>query len=372
MIRCRKCVYPSSKPDLHIDADGVCSACRAFETRLTVDWEARGKCLDDILNDARRGSGYSCIVPSSGGKDSHFQVLTMLDKGLRPLVVTAATDLLSDIGRRNIDNLSRYADTIEIRPSTTVRRKLCRIALQEVGDCSWPEHSLIWSVPFQVAVEKRIPLIVYGENPQAHYGGPLGTQDATMMTSRWRAEFGGFLGLRVSDMVGREGIGGDDMIPYLPPSDTDLDRVGVKAIWLGQYLDWDGYQNAQVARLRGFEWLDQEVEQSIGQWENIDNLLTVPRDWLRFCKYGFGRASDIASSAIRRGRMTRDEAMARVAERERFPWTTLGVPLKDALKEIGVSLDEYIAICDRFTSPAIFKFSDGKPVKDADGTPVFA
>ena len=373
MIRCSRCCYPSTKPDIAF-VDGVCSACLAFDDRQKIDWAARMEDFKQVLADTKRAAGgwsYTCVVPSSGGKDSTYQTIRMLELGQRPLVVTAATDLLSDIGRRNIDNLSRFADTIEVRPNTTIRRKLCRIAMNEVGDLSWPEHSLIWSVPFQVAVAKNIPLIVYGENPQSAYGGPLGTQEATQMTARWRSEFGGFLGLRVSDLVGREGIRGEDMEPYMPPSDTDLARVGVKAVWLGQYEDWDGYQNALRSREHGFEWLDQEVEQSIGEWENLDNLITVPRDWLRFCKYGYGRATDIASSAIRRGRMTRDEALKKIAERERFPWTSLGVPLRDVLCEVGVTTDDYIAACDRFTNPAIFKFVDGKPVKDADGTPVF-
>ena len=29
---CVRCVLPNSKPDLHFDADGVCAACRAYES----------------------------------------------------------------------------------------------------------------------------------------------------------------------------------------------------------------------------------------------------------------------------------------------------------------------------------------------------
>jgi hypothetical protein len=142
------------------------------------------------------------LVPSSGGKDSTYQVLTLLELGADVTVVTARTCHLTAIGRANIDNLARYARTIEVVPNMTVRAKLNRLGLELVGDISWPEHAAIFSTPFRVAVETGHTLLMYGENPQDQYGGPLGTEEARTMTRRWVTEFGGFLGLRPSDFVG--------------------------------------------------------------------------------------------------------------------------------------------------------------------------
>ena len=36
---CTRCVMPETKPDLFIDEEGVCSACRSFERRGEVDWD---------------------------------------------------------------------------------------------------------------------------------------------------------------------------------------------------------------------------------------------------------------------------------------------------------------------------------------------
>ena len=36
---CVRCVMPATKPDLHIDEEGVCNACRAYENRQRVDWD---------------------------------------------------------------------------------------------------------------------------------------------------------------------------------------------------------------------------------------------------------------------------------------------------------------------------------------------
>src|SRR6185295_3377188 len=106
---CTRCVMPETKPDLFIDEQGVCSACRNMEQRKEVDWDKRKQELIEILGQykSKDGSNYDCIVPVSGGKDSTFQTVRMLEMGMNPLCVTSTTDKLSDIGRRNIENLKR-------------------------------------------------------------------------------------------------------------------------------------------------------------------------------------------------------------------------------------------------------------------------
>ena len=100
---CVRCVMPHTKPDLHIDEDGVCNACRAYERRREVDWTQRYSELITILERFRaKGTNWDCIVPVSGGKDSTYQVIRILQLGLNPLCVTSTTCDLSAIGRQNI------------------------------------------------------------------------------------------------------------------------------------------------------------------------------------------------------------------------------------------------------------------------------
>eukprot|EP01041_Mallomonas_annulata_P033991 gene33991-56690_t len=84
---------PDTKPDLHLDDEGVCNACRSYEQREQVDWEQRSRELDQVLAKYRRtdGDNWDCIVPVSGGKDSTYQVVRMLQHGLNPLCVTSTT-----------------------------------------------------------------------------------------------------------------------------------------------------------------------------------------------------------------------------------------------------------------------------------------
>lgn len=373
MIRyCTRCVMPETKPDIFFDADGVCSACRHFEQRDDVDWDARRDELLSILDRyrSRTGDNYDCIVPVSGGKDSTYQTVKMLELGLNPLCVTATTDELSEIGRRNLDNLGRLGvDHIEVSTNPVVRRRLNRLALTQVGDISWPEHVAIFTVPVRLAVQLSVPLIVWGENSQNEYGGPAAAAENNVLTRQWLEEFGGLLGMRVTDLLGQEGISPHHLIQYTYPTDEVLANAGVTGLFLGHYLPWDGWSNALIAQANGFETFPNVVEGSLVNYENLDNVQTGIHDYFKFLKFGFGRATDLACAQIRRGRLTRADAIHLVRQHDgRFPWTYLGQPLERTLERIGMDLDEFQRVCDRFTNKKLFLRDDeGRLIRDATG-----
>jgi N-acetyl sugar amidotransferase len=363
---------PETKPDLLIDEDGVCSACRSYERRGAVDWEARRAELLEILDRYRSsdGSSYDCIVPVSGGKDSTTQTIRLLELGMNPLCITATTDKLSGIGRRNIENIKQLGvDYIEVSTNPVVRRRVNRLALTQVGDISWPEHVTIFTVPVRIAVQLGIPLLIWGENSQNEYGGPAGASDRPVLTRRWLEEFGGLLGLRVSDLVGTEGIERKHLIQYTYPTDEELARVGVTGLFLGYYLPWDGYQNALLAQAHGFEMHPTTIEGSIVNYENLDNHQTGIHDYFKFLKFGFGRATDLACLHVRRGRLSRRDALELVRRHDgKFPWTYLGMPLAEILGELDLTVDEFVRVCDRFTNKKLFVCdSRGELVKDEAG-----
>jgi N-acetyl sugar amidotransferase len=357
---------------LRLDDHGICNACRSYENRKEVDWEKRHTELLQVLDRYRKkdGSNWDCIVPVSGGKDSTFQVLRMLQLGLNPLCVTSTTCDLSEIGRRNIQNLKNYGvDYVEFSPNPAVRRKLNRIGLEQVGDISWPEHVGIFTIPVRAAVQYGVPLLVWGENSQNEYGGPAAAAENNVLDRRWLEEFGGMLGLRVTDLIGLEGINARDIIPYTYPSDEELKRVGVTGLFLGHYLPWDGYSNALIVQANGFETLPTTVEGSVVNYENLDNHQTGIHDYFKFLKFGFGRATDIACLHLRRGRITRQDAQEMVRRHDgKFPWTYLGKPLEDILAPLEITIDQFIRICDRFTNKKIFlRDAKGNLIKDARG-----
>ena len=368
---CARCVMPHTKPDLHIDEAGVCNACRAYGQRSEVDWGRRREELLTLLGKYRRhGSNWDCIVPVSGGKDSTYQVIRMLQLGLNPLCVTSTTCDLAEIGRKNIENIKKLGvDYVEFSPNPLVRAKLNRIGLTQVGDISWPEHVGIFTIPARAAVQFNVPLIVWGENAQNEYGGPAAAAKDNVLTRRWLEEFGGLLGMRVTDLSSTYGIGPQQLLMYQYPSDEELQRVGVTGLFLGHYLPWDGLSNALIAQANGFTTFDRAVEGSMVNYENLDNHQTGIHDYFKFLKFGFSRATDIACLHIRRDRISRQDGLEIVRRHDgKFPWSYLGKPLAKILDPLEMSVDEFIKVCDQFTNKRIFKRDgDGALLKDRHG-----
>lgn len=330
---------PNTRPDTPF-IDGECAACVTYRNRPNIDWDARKGELLKLLD---RHNG-KVLVPSSGGKDSTYQVLTLLELGADVTIVTARTCHLTAIGRANIDNLARYARTIEVVPNMTVRAKLNRLGLELVGDISWPEHAAIFSTPFNVADMTGHTLLMYGECPQAEYGGPMGSEQAMQMTMRWRSEFGGFLGLRPSDFVGREGITERDMGDYT----IQHPNHAIEAHFLGQYIAWDSRRNAEVAMSAGMR---AEMPSEANWWraENLDNAQTGIHDHFMRLKYGFGRGCQQISVDVRAEHLPREWALSWVESHDGlFPNVYAGVSWLEVLDRIGMTVPQFNACEERF------------------------
>jgi N-acetyl sugar amidotransferase len=362
MRYCTKCLYPVSKPDLHFDDKGVCSACRAYENRQNVDWGKREYAFRQFIKTVDG----PVIVPVSGGKDSHYQILKCLEYGLKVLAVTASTDSLSPIGRRNLDNIRTLGcDHIEVHLNPRVRRKINKLTLMEIGDISWAEHVTIFTIPVRIAAKLRIPWIIWGENPQNEYGGPEEAQSTHALDRRWLEEFGGLCGLRVKDV---EDWLGHDLPWYRYPRNDELYFVNidqhVQGIFLGHFFPWDGYANARIARQNGFEVFHHDVEGSMVNYENLDNFQTGIHDYFKWIKYGFGRATDLACNHIRRGLVSRDDAIKRVRAADgQFPWWYLDRSLISILSEIDMTKEEFLDTVKKFTNPDLFFIgNDGMPI----------
>lgn len=370
---CRRCVMPETRPHLHIDEEGICNACRAYEHRPTIDWARRKRQFLDLVEEYRSkdGSNYDCLVPVSGGKDSHYQVIKLLELGLNPLVVMATTDMLSPIGRRNIENLKRLGvDAIEVDVNAHVRRKINKIALTTMGDISWPEHLTIFTIPMRIALQSGIRLVVWGENPQYEYGGPEEVASSYIKPHRrWMEEFSGMQGLRMTDLIGETGITRRDLIQYTYPDIDALEAAGVLGIYIGMFFPWDGLANALIAQAYGFETYGVPVEGSMVDYQNLDNHQTGIHDYFMYLKYGFGRATYHACLQIRHGRISREMGLDIVRRHDgKFPWTYLGKPIAEILDAIDMTMEEFQATCDKFTNKSLFKTDrHGNLIRDRHG-----
>ncbi len=127
-------------------------------------------------------------------------------------------------------------------------------------------------------------------------------------------------------------------------------------LFLGQFFEWDGQKNAQIAINHGFKTYEKELEGSIVDYENLDNAQMRIHDYFKYLKYGYDRVTDWCCWHIRRGRMTREQAIQIDKEKSgKYPSSYLGYDLKDILKDVDCSIEEFDEICDSFTNKEIFK-----------------
>jgi N-acetyl sugar amidotransferase len=364
---CRNCLYPDTKPSLELDNEGICAACKFSDEKDTTDWESRKKDLGKILDECRSkdGSRYDCLIPVSGGKDSHYQVHVIKNIfGLNPLLVSFHPRDLVPLGRKNIENLKNIGvDYIEFTPNPIIYKKLQKIGLVELGDVTWPEHHGIFAYTAQVAVAYNIPLMIWGENTVAEY---VGTAKGPILDRKYLEEYGGyFLDKMKIEEVTKFGIDKKDLKPYIYPTDEEINTLGLRGIFLGHYFKWDIMKQLEIVKELGFSVADVPKEGTYQNWENLDTKYTAMHDYFKWIKYGFGRATDHASMDIRARRITREKGLELVKEFEgKIPTRYFD----DFLKDFELTRNEFYKIVDKFTNKDMFeRDEEGNFIRDDEG-----
>jgi N-acetyl sugar amidotransferase len=288
--------------------------------------------------------------------------------GMNPLCVCFETTAVTELGQKNLDNLSKMGlDVIHFKKNSEVYKKMVVESFKRVGDEMWPNHIGIFTIPVVFAVKFNIPLIIWGENSQQEYGGPnLDSVKNRILNRKWLEEFGGLLGNRIQDMIGVNGITEKELTPYFYPSDEEIERVGITGIFLGSYFFWDARKQLEIIEKYGFSVKeDGPTEGTYTNYENLDEKLVGLHDYLKYVKYGFGRATDHVCIDIRNGRLTREQGIELVKKYDgKYP--NYGV--SEFIKYSGLSKREVDFIIDSYTNPLIFKQDEfGNFLKDFEG-----
>jgi len=366
MDYCKRCVYPANaKPGIVFDDHCVCSGCRSFEaktiSRNQIDWPQRERRLRDLLNEYKerqraKGNPYDCIVPVSGGKDSHFQVYTVKEKyGLNPLLVSYNHSFNTPLGIRNLSNLVDRLDCNLLRFTTAPgsAKRIARYMLTRVGDVTWHYHAGIMTFPIRAAVQYDVPLMIWGEEGFSELVGMYNIDDFVEFTKKKRQEHS-MRGFEPEDLLleTESGLTRYDLAPFFYPSDEDLERVGARGIYLSNYLPWDGRVQAEFAiEHLGFETA-QVRDRTFNIYAKIDDIhANGLHDYLKYLKFGYGRATDDASNEVRHGRMTRERAIDMVAQYDHVRPADMDV----FLNSVGMTEPELLAAIEPMRDPSIWR-----------------
>ena len=357
MKYCARCVYPANHP-LHITFDnkGVCSGCRVHEEKDRLDWAERGGRLGRILGAYRSESGenYDCVIPVSGARDSYFIVHTVKKVlGMNPLLVSYNRHFNTERGIRNLAYLRNLMDCdhIQMVLSPKTLQKVTRETIRRFGSMYWHVLAGQTVFPVQTAVRYKIPLIVWGAHQGVDQVGMYSHLDEVEMTRRYRFEHD-LMGWEAEDLTGGfEELGEEDLHHFAYPHDREISKVGVRGIYLNNYLRWDTKaQHEKMLAEYGYETAEQQ--RTFDTYNDVDcQHYSGLHDYTKFLKWGYGKVTDHACREIRLKRMTRDEAIEMVRRYQPVE----PADRKQLLEWVGMEESEIETYIDRYRDPGIWK-----------------
>jgi N-acetyl sugar amidotransferase len=357
MRYCKRCLYPENHPlNIVFDDFGVCSGCRVHEEKDTLDWSTRSEKLRNLLEGYRNKSGnnYDCIIPVSGARDSYFIVHTIKNVfKMNPLLVTYNKHYNTDVGIRNLANLKILFDcdilTQTINPETI--KKITRATLRKFGSIYW--HCIAGQTvfPVQIAVKFKIPLIIWGAHQGIDQVGMFSHLDEVEMTRKYRKEHD-LMGFEAEDLIDDfDHISENDISQFKYPHDVEIERVGVRGIYLNNFIRWDSRaQHEEMIKLYNYETNYQT--RTFDNYNDIDCFnYSDLHDYIKFLKHGYGKVVDHASREIRLKRMTRKDALNLVKKYIYKSPKNLDL----FLNWIGITENSFNYIIDQHRNKAIWK-----------------
>ena len=359
MKYCKQCIMPDTRPSIQINSAGICSACIGHkEKEKYIDWGKRKAEFELVIkNVKRKNSGYDCIVPVSGGKDSTYQVIKCLDYNLRVLAVSWKTPARTKIGQQNLDNLVRLGvDHIDYTINPEVERRFMHKALIIKGDTALPMHMAIYSIPLNLAIAYNIPLVVWGESPHLEYGGEEDERSIKCLDLEWFNRHSILQGTSAEEWVDKD-LTYKDLEAYFLPTEKEYKERSIKSIFLGYYFKWDPETNLQRAQLRGFKVRSEGPKTGYYNYADIDcNFISV-HHYFKWLKFGFTRLFDNLSVEIRNGRKTRKEALQIISrEAEQTP----NEDIKKLCSFLKINENYFHKIAERFRNKDIWVYKKHK------------
>lgn len=324
--RCVKCGFPETYETIEFDAQGVCNICRQKNFKdNSIDWPARKKMLDTLIEEYRGKHDYDCLVPFSGGKDSSYTLNYLVrEYKIKPLVIQFNHGFMRPTLNKNNERTFKKlgVDVLSFTPNWKVVKRLMREALVRKGDFCWHCHTGIFAYPMHVAIRYQVPLIFWGE-PSSEYTAYYDyTKNEIEEVDETRFDRFVNLGITAQDMEGMIkhdfNLDPRDLAPYTYPKNRDLKKLGYRSVCLGSYVPWDVKKNtAEIQKELG--WQGDEVENVPFEqypYEKIECYMQGVRDYIKWLKRGYSRVTQMTALDLRNGRIEKEAAEKLIRDNE--------------------------------------------------------
>jgi N-acetyl sugar amidotransferase len=241
--------------------------------------------------------------------------------GLNPLLVTYNRYFNTPLGIRNLANLRirLNCDILYQNVNPESVKRIVRSTLRRFGSIYWPILAGQTVFPVQTAVRFRVPLIIWGAHQGLEQVGMFSHLHEVEMTRRYRKDHD-LMGHEADDLLSVfDTLTEGDIWQYRYPDDAALDAVGVRGIYLGNYVRWDPKAQHELMIAR-HDYASATFARTFDTYDHVDcfNYMDL-HDQLKLFKHGYSRVTDHASREIRHGRLTREQGLALVRQHEQVP-----------------------------------------------------
>lgn len=345
--RCVKCVLPETMPFISFDAEGVCNYCTHYIPRNAPKPKSE---LFDLVEPYRRKGEADCVVPFSGGRDSCYALHLIVEElKMKPITYTYDWGMVTDLGRRNISRMCAElgVENIIVADDIALKRRNIKKNLT-----AWLKAPDLGMINILMAGDKHffrhvetikeqtgISLNLWGVNP--------------LETTHFKA---GFLGVPpdfAEDKVYSNGAMKQMRYQYLRL------RAMTKSPGYFNSSLWDTYSGEYYRSFHKksdyfhlfdyWTWDEKLVDQCLAMygWEKAPDTSTTWRigdgtaafyNYVYHTVAGFSEHDTFRSNQIREGQITREEALALIAEENRPRYANI----KWYLDAVGLDFEDTI------------------------------
>jgi len=163
-----------------------------------------------------------------------------------------------------------------------------------------------------------------------------------------------------------EELSGLDLTCWKYPSDSEIEDVGVRGIYISNFFKWEANEHGPLmAEKYGFLESEEPFERTYRMMSNLDDMHENGiHDYMKWVKFGYGRATDHTSKDIRTGRMSRAEGVNEIIKRDHIK----SKDLSRWLEYVSWTEDEFDRSADQFREPSVWWIKNGEWWKrDIDG-----
>ena len=198
-------------------------------------------------------------------------------------------------------------------------RNITRVTLRRFGSIYWPCLAGQTVFPVQTAVRYQVPLIIWGAHQGLEQVGMFSHEHEVEMTRRYRKDHD-LLGYEADDLLSPfDTLKEEDIWQFRYPDDNSIREVGVRGIYLGNYVRWDPKaQHEKMIAAYGYQ--TSAFDRTFDCYDHVDcfNFMDI-HDQLKLFKHGYSKVTDHATREIRHGRLNRSQALSLIKKYEQKP-----------------------------------------------------